>query len=147
MSLQNWLSNGWLVEQRTNAREISDLLSVAERDIVDSQTPGLSPDWRLNIAYNAVLQAATAALAAAGYRASREAHHYRVIQSLAYTIKADQGLIRQLDAFRKKRNVGEYEIVGAVSDLEAGEMVSLAMKLLSDVRVWLRDHYPEFLSE
>jgi hypothetical protein len=48
--------------------------------------PHLSPDWRLNIAYNAALQAATAALAAAGYRASREAHHCRAIQSLAFTI-------------------------------------------------------------
>ncbi len=30
------------------------------------------PDWRFAIAYNAALQAATAALAASGYRASRE---------------------------------------------------------------------------
>jgi len=39
----------------------------------------------VNIAYNAALQAAAAALAAAGYRASREQHHYRVIQSLRQT--------------------------------------------------------------
>jgi len=37
----------------------------------------------MNIVYNAALQAA--ALAAAGYRASREQHHYRVIQSLRQT--------------------------------------------------------------
>jgi len=43
------------------------------------------------------LQAATAALAAAGYRAAREAHHYRVIQSLAHTIQADPGLITSLE--------------------------------------------------
>jgi hypothetical protein len=45
----------------------------------------ISEDWKLNIAYNAALQAATAALAAAGYRAAREQHHYRTIQSLALT--------------------------------------------------------------
>ena len=112
MSLHDWLNNGWITEQKTNAEEINDLLLVTERDIVDCQTPGLSPDWRLNIAYNAALQAATAALASAGYRAARDSHHYRVIQSLAYTIGADQALIKQLDFFRKKRNIGEYEIAG-----------------------------------
>ena len=40
---------------------------------------------------------ATATLAASGYRAVRDAHHYRVIQSLAHTIKADAGLIALRD--------------------------------------------------
>jgi hypothetical protein len=62
---------------------------MADRDLGKCQTANHNPDWQLNIAYNAALQAATAALAVAGYRAAREAHHYRVIQSLAYTIKAD----------------------------------------------------------
>ena len=43
-----------------------DLLGVAERDLADCGVPGLSADWRLNISYNAALQLATAALAAAG---------------------------------------------------------------------------------
>jgi len=70
---------------------------MADRDLAQCRTPHLSPDWQLNIAYNAALQAATAALAAAGYRAAREAHHYRVIQSLAHTIQADPGLITSLE--------------------------------------------------
>jgi hypothetical protein len=35
---------------------------------------GLHPDWAFNIAYNAALQVATAALAAAGYQAERLNH-------------------------------------------------------------------------
>ena len=62
MSLQSWLSNGWLVTHQTSPQEITDLLAVADRDLKDSKTPGLSSDWRLNIAYNAALQAATAVL-------------------------------------------------------------------------------------
>ena len=54
----------------------------------------VSDDWRFAIAYNAALQAATAALAAAGYRASRENHHYRVIQSLELTLGKDAKFIR-----------------------------------------------------
>ena len=62
MSLKDWLKNGWLVEHKTSPQEITDLLGVMDRDLADCETPGLSPDWRLNIAYNAALQAATALL-------------------------------------------------------------------------------------
>jgi len=145
MSLQNWLSNGWLVAHQTSPQEISDLLAVAERDLKDSQTPGLSPDWRLNISYNAALQAANAALAACGYRASREAHHYRIIQSLIYTIGAAPEIVTQLDRFRKKRNIGAYDRAGAVSDQEASEMLHFTQNILQEIKEWLRKNHPEFL--
>jgi len=141
--LKDWLKNGWLVEHRTSRQEISDLLSVADRDPVQCQVSGLSPDWRLSIAYNAALQLAKAALAAAGYRASKEAHHYRAIQSLAYTIKADKKLIAQLDRFRKKRNISGYERAGVVSEQEAREIFSLAKNLRDEVEKWLRSNHPD----
>ena len=93
MSLQDWLRSGWLIEHQTSRQEISDLLGMADRDLAQCRTPHLSPDWQLNIAYNAALQAATAALAASGYRAARDAHHYRVIQSLALTRQSRSGVI------------------------------------------------------
>ena len=145
MSLQDWLKSRWLIEHQTSRQEISDLLSMVDRDLAQCRTPHLSPDWQLNIAYNAALQAATAALAAAGYRAAREAHHYRVIQSLAHTIEADPGLIIQLDKFRKKRNITEYEQAGAVSEQEAKEMFALAKNLRDKVEKWFRSNHPELL--
>jgi len=141
MSLKDWLNNGWLVKHMTSPQEVSNLLSVADRDIKDSQIPGLSSDWRLNIAYNAALQAATAALAACGYRAAREAHHYRIIQSLAHTIGASPVLVAQFDQFRKKRNIGSYDMAGSASDQEAAEMISLAQRLCKDIKDWLSDHH------
>ena len=71
MSLKNWRDNGWLVDHKTSAQEIADLLTVSERDLKDSSASGISPDWQLAIAYNAALQAATAALFASGYRGTR----------------------------------------------------------------------------
>ena len=68
MSLPDWERNGWLTKHETSPNEIRDLLQVVERDLADSDAEGLSADWRMNIAYNAALQAATVALAAAGYR-------------------------------------------------------------------------------
>ena len=147
MSLRNWLDSGWLMEHKTSPEEIKNLLGVADRDLTDCQSVGLSADWRMNIAYNAALQAATAALAVCGYRASRDSHHYRVIQSLAYTINADKKLITQFDKFRKKRNIGGYEQAGLVSDKEADEMISLGQQLREEVELWIRTNYPEYLSK
>lgn len=118
---------------------------MAKRDLEDCQTPGLSPDWKLNIAHNAALQVATAALAACGFRASRQAHHYRVIQSLAHTIGADATLVAQLDAFRKKRNIADYERAGMVSEQEAAEMIQLAQELRRSVEAWLQLEHPELM--
>lgn len=145
MSLDDWLRNGWLIEQKPSPQEISDLLRIADRDLKDCLNAGLSSDWRLAIAYNAALQSATAALSAAGYRAPRDSHHYRVIQSLAHTIGADADLIAQLDAFRKKRHISDYERSGAVSIQEAREMLALARRLRQSVGDWLKENHPELL--
>jgi len=75
---------------------------VADRDIAACQTPGLVSDWKFNIAYNAALQLASAALAAAGYQADRANHHYRVIQSPEFTLGTDATTVRKFDLFRKK---------------------------------------------
>lgn len=100
----------------------------------------------MNIAYNAALQAATAALAAAGYRASRDQHHYRVIQSLRETIGADTALVNTFDTFRKKRNVAGYERVGLVSDADADSMHALAVQLRGGVTAWLRKHHAHLVA-
>jgi hypothetical protein len=145
MSLDDWLRNGWLIEQKPSPREITDLLRIADRDLKECQHAGLSSDWRLAIAYNAALQSATAALSAAGYRASRDSHHYRVIQTLAHTIGADADLVAKLDAFRKKRNISDYERSGAVSAQEAREMFTLARRLRKSVGIWLKKNHTELL--
>ncbi|MDQ3674964.1 MAG: hypothetical protein M3365_11375 [Gemmatimonadota bacterium] len=142
MNFADWERNGWLTAHRTSPSEIRDLLGVVERDLADSAAKGLSADWRMSIAYNAALQAATAALAAAGYRASRDQHHHRVIQSLGGTIGADRGVVAAFDAFRKKRNTTGYERAGAVSDAEATAMRQLATRIRDDVVAWLRSAHP-----
>lgn len=145
MSLSDWVRNGWLTTHTTSPAEIRDLLDVVERDLLDSATEGLSADWRLNIAYNAALQAATAALAAAGYRASRDQHHYRIIQSLGETIGADARLVTAFDAFRKKRNISGYDRAGLVSDAEVKAMREMALQLRDEVLAWLRRTHPALL--
>lgn len=147
MSLKNWRDNAWLKDHTTSPQEIADLLSVAQRDLKDASAAGISPDWQLAIAYNAALQAATAALFASGYRAAREAHHYRIIQSLAHTIQAKSDLINQLDTFRKKRNIGGYEAAGRISQQEADEMKKLAKDLYEKIMKWLHQNHSNLITE
>lgn len=121
MNLDDWLKWGWVTRQETSREEILNSLQLADRDLIDSRA-GLSADWQMNIAYNAILALATAALAACGYRVAREAHHYRTLQSLEYTIGLDRDTVNELDEFRKKRNIAEYDMIGRVSDQEANEI-------------------------
>jgi predicted nucleotidyltransferase len=90
MSLQSWLQNSWLVQHATSIEEIKNLSAISDRDLSASQLKQLPADWRCAIAYNAALQAAAATLAAAGYRAARNNHHYRLIQSLEFTEKVPE---------------------------------------------------------
>jgi hypothetical protein len=96
-SLQDWRKFGWLKEHKTSRQEIADLFAVADRDLAASETPGLHNDWRFNISYNAALQLASAALAAAGFHAERANHHYRVIESLGLTLGVDAATIKKFD--------------------------------------------------
>jgi len=145
MSLQTWLQNSWLMRHATTPDEITNLLAISDRDLAACQARDLPPDWRFVIAYNAALQSATAALAAAGYRASRDNHHYRVIQSLEFTVSPGAAFIARFDSFRKKRNISSYDAVGAISDQEVKEMFALARQLRAAVEAWIRQAHPKLL--
>lgn len=144
MSLQSWAQNGWLLPHKTSAEEIANLFGIIERDLKDCQVKGLSSDARLERAYNASLQSATAALCVSGYRVRGQEHHYRVIQSLELTLN-DAKIVARLDAFRKKRNRLNYERAGAASDREVEEIIALAKALRTAVLAHIKQHHPEYL--
>jgi hypothetical protein len=120
-------------------------LAVADRDLVTRKTPGLHNDWSFNIAYNAALQLATAALAASGFQAERANHHYRVIDSLSLPLGTDAETIKRFDIFRKKRNISDYGRPGAISLCEVEEMRSLAARLRADFEAWIRSEHPNLM--
>lgn len=143
MSLENWLNDNLIVKHHPSAGEIAELLHICDRDLEKAAIIELGPDWRLSIAHNAAVQAAKAALAAIGYRARKEGQHYLVLQSLAFTVKTAPSVIDQLDKFRQKRNISDYERSGMVTEQEAEEMTALAKQLRDDVEHWLHAHYPQ----
>ena len=147
MSLTDWLNHGFIVGHRTDRQEIRDLLVMVDRDLEESEVGTHSPGWKLSIAYNAVAQAAKAALAATGYRIpkSNRSHHYYTIQSLRFTLNADSVTILKLAAVQKKRNISEYERTGTVSDREAEDALDLAKTICERVRAWLEAEHPELI--
>ncbi|OGN96566.1 MAG: hypothetical protein A2Z77_00950 [Chloroflexi bacterium RBG_13_51_36] len=147
MSLKLWSENGWLKEHKPTSREIAELLAVADRALKDCQIPELSNEGKLNIAHNAALQSSAAALAAAGYRASREAYHYYVIQSLAFTLQLEERIIRRLNKLRLKRNISDYKRPGMVTEQEAQDMIELAKLIRRQVEEWIRNNHKELAGE
>lgn len=146
MSLTDWQRHGWLTPHATSAQEIGELLALVQRDLHDSRARGVSADWRFNIAYNAALQSAKAALAAAGFRASRGTDaHSRTLDSLALTVGIEPTTVRRLQVFRKRRNSTEYDHAGVTSDAEADEVHAVALGVRDAVVAWITATRPELL--
>lgn len=144
--LENWLNNGWLVNHSTSRQEISNLLRIIERDLVDCRL-NTSSDWRFSIAYNAALQCCLIPLYCSGYRPSKSGgHHYRAIQSIIHTLGKSYSDIRDyLDNCRAKRNISDYERAGIISESEADELVKTVEWLHRNVEDWVRKHFEEYL--
>jgi len=71
----------------------------------------------------------------------------RECQADEHTIGADIEMISTLDAFRKKRNISDYERSGCVSVTKAREMFALARVLKNTVREWIREKHPHLAEE
>jgi hypothetical protein len=139
MTLQDWLSNGWLKRHTTSQQEINELLAKVERDIAEASKEEITLDWRLAIAYNACLGCATIALRASGYRMPGGAgQHYRTIQSLRFTIDPDSDIIISLEAISKKRAIVSYDAAGTITESEVEEALSLAKDLRDALVKWIK---------
>ena len=147
VSLEDWLNKGQLRQHKTSKNEINQLLAVFARDMADAQSNTISTDRRFATAYNAALTASVAALAASGYRAAGEGHHYWVIQSLAFTLKLDAETIEEFNRFRRKRNTIDYERIGTVSERELLETLELARSIRGKLEIWLRENHPQLLEK
>ena len=143
MSLKQWLDNGWLRIHKTSRNEIDNLLMIVERDLKDAQK-GVSDDWRFGIAYNAVLKLCTILLYAEGFKAERTLQHYRTIQALPIILGSERrDDANYLDTCRSKRNIVEYDHIGAVTEQDANELIEFTNELKHTVNEWLKKKHPE----
>lgn len=145
MSLNQWVSNGWLRPHQTSPQEIQDLLQIVKRDLADARGD-ISPDWQFGIAYNAALKLCTILLHASGFRPEKTLQHYRTIQALPFILGAEKRPDADyLDACRAKRNTVEYDRAGAATKADAQELINFATELRQEVIAWLEANHIELL--
>ena len=144
MSLPTWLAAGWLQPHKTSPQEIGDLWQIAERDLQDAASGGISHDWQYGIAYNAALKLCTILLYAEGYKPAKGTlAHFRVLSALPHILGSErQGDADYLDGCRQKRNTSEYDYVGGASKRDAEELIAFGRELQTEVGAWLREKHP-----
>jgi hypothetical protein len=146
MSLNDWLKNDWLQPHQTSRQEIQNLLSIIRRDLKDSQLENLSLDWKYAICYNGALQCCTIALYCKGFKpATGQSEHYRVIQSLPFTLGEKYIEIRDyLNSCRAKRNISDYDTAGTISEQEVKELYYVLIELQTELNTWLAQNYSDY---
>jgi hypothetical protein len=146
MTLEKLAGIGRLKPHRATAKEISRLLESAAASIADAKRKENSPNSRLDLAYKAIMQTPLAALMANGFRpsTSEPGHQRTTIQTLPKTIGIAPEKVRLFDAFRRARNVADYE-GDPVEERLVGECIEAAQRLHADVRAWLENNQPELL--
>ena len=145
MSLKQWADKGWLRPHTTSAEEIRNLLVMVDRNLKDA-SGNISADWKFSIAYNAALTLCNVLLYSEGYRAARESHHYRVIQSLQLTLGSEHRAdIDYLETCRRKRNIIEYEIPGTATEENVRELMDFVVHFKTIVTDWLSKKHPQLL--
>lgn len=145
MSLQDWLSNGWLRPHKTSREEIENLFKIIVRDLNDVKQ-AISLDWQFGIAYNAALKLSTIPLYASGFRPGHTLQHHRSIESLKLTLGSDwTDITDYLQSCRKKRNILECGEVGRVSEKDVKQLLEVVQKLSKAVKSWLKQNYPNLL--
>lgn len=138
MTLNNLLRIGQLVEHDAEADEITRLLDAAGRAARDAASDAVTLETRFDAGYRAIMQAATAALWASGYRTSTSSpgHHRTTIQALTLTVGLDADRAAVLDRFRHKRNQIDY--VGEdIDERSVIECIEEAEYLIKTVREWI----------
>lgn len=148
MTLKNLLKTGQLVEFDADPDEIARMLRAAQRSIRDATVIEISPETRFDAAWRGIMQAATAALWANGYRTSSSSpgHHRITVQALTKSIGLDRDRIAVLDRLRHKRNVADY----SGEDIDQSSVtvcVGAAVQLLDDVHEWIIENRPDLVDE
>lgn len=147
MSLRDWAENKWLRSHSSSTQEIRELLTIADRDLMDAASGSISADWRFGIAYNAALKLCTILMHASGYRPEKTLLHYRTIEALPLILGAEKKeAAGYLQACRTKRNVVEYEKAGAATMSDADELIEFVGELRNEVLAWLKANHPHLLS-
>lgn len=125
-TLQNLARVGKLKAEPPDQSEFDGLVRSAGRKLPDAGNPGLSPDSRFILAYDAAHSLALAALRWHGFRPE---NRYIVFQVLGSTVSFPVAKWRFLDNCHQKRNVALYDGDYAEDEQLISELIKVAGEL------------------
>lgn len=146
MTLENLLVTRQLHEHEANAEEVRRALASVDTALSDASQNVISIDTRFDSAYRAIAQCSLVALWVNGYRPSKSApgHHAVMIQTLSRTLGLPKEKVRELDAFRTKRNALNYE-GKPVDDASLRACVNAAQQLRDVLTDWLHGNRADLI--
>jgi uncharacterized protein (UPF0332 family) len=136
MDLAELKRKGFIKPVPIDKTEIKELLQISERDLgLAEEILGKSFDGALNLAYNAMLQAARALMFSYGYRPDSEFHHKATVEFVSAVLdKKYLAYVESLDRIRSKRIIATYEKAGAISEFEARYAIKSAKEFITLVK-------------
>ncbi len=146
MTLSEMLHHGEIERLPAGKREVSDLVTKANRRLEEASNEDNYEDSRLEMAYMAILFCASAALRASGYRVTRgEGHHVRTLDTLRYTLGLPSEKVNYYQMLRRARNTALYDELLEVPRTQLAEALEAARELLDITSSWLHETHPELL--
>jgi hypothetical protein len=126
-------------------KELRALYAVVERDLKDAKIPELSAGRRFATAYNAVLQLATMAVAASGYRVVGLGHHQTTLRAFPAAMGAQASPYAvHFEMCRRKRNQVDYDTTNAATETQTADLLKKAEEFRVLVKAWIEKNYPQF---
>jgi hypothetical protein len=125
MNWQRLLDEGRAEPHRTSRAELDGLRAVADRNLRDAASSGISADTRFGCAYEAALALATIAVAYSGYRIKGPGHHRTTFEALPIALPGRESRedARYFDRCRQLRNVLSYESADVVSERDVSRLL------------------------
>lgn len=120
-------------------QRIAELLTLAERDLVDAAIVQRPADGRHNSAYEAARAVADAVMVAEGYRPRGGEGQHKVLFDFLAMVGGGRFAARAayFDRARRLRNKTKYDKAGIVSPSTAAGVLRSAKEFAAEVREWL----------
>jgi hypothetical protein len=123
--------------------EVLGMWAKASRSLHSSGITGLDEDSAFTLAYQGALQAATAIIRAAGYKARGEGHHHHTFAAAAALNLGDlSDAARDLNVIRQRRHEAIYDWETVTRARDVAALRSAANRLFDHGRKWLQAQRP-----
>ena len=137
MDLKELTRKGFIEKVTPDKKFALELIKAADKDLIaaEDNIKIKHEDWALVMAYNAMLSAGRALMAARGYRTFSESHHLAVVQFCATLIPKDSsGLVKTFNRYRVRRHDVIYGETDSVGKDEAKRAIKRAKEFVKKVK-------------